>query len=181
MIVTKNELEEIFSISRDRVETWIIPLNTAMEKCDISSYARIAAFLAQIGHESGRLQYVKEIWNPKQCPWQAKYEKRRDLGNIAKGDGERFKGRGLIQITGRSNYNACGKALKLNLINQPELLEDPDNAALSAAWFWRSLGCNELADNDKFETITRRINGGLNGYEDRCKLWNKAKQIFGIC
>ena len=85
---------------------------------------------------------------------------------------------GLIQITGRANYAACGEALALNLINQPELLEQPKNACLSAAWFWATNGLNTLADAGDFEKITRRINGGLNGQADRLKLWTKATEVL---
>jgi putative chitinase len=136
----------------------------------------MAAFIAQIGHESGQLQYVREIWGP--TPSQAKYEGRADLGNTVKGDGSKYRGRGLIQITGRANYAACGEALGLDLVNQPELLELPQHAAMSAAWFWKQKGLNELADKDQFNTITRRINGGLNGLQDRLDIWGRARAVL---
>ena len=96
-------------------------LNTAMNRYQIVGLKRIAAFIAQIGHESGQLKYVKEVWGPTTA--QARYEGRADLGNSRQGDGSKFLGRGLIQITGRANYKACGEALglDLDLINQPEL------------------------------------------------------------
>lgn len=92
MNITAKQLADIYSIKEDVAAKWVDHLNKAMIKYLINTPARQAAFLAQVGHESGRLKYVKEIWNPKQCPWQAKYEGRKDLGNIVVGDGERFMG-----------------------------------------------------------------------------------------
>jgi putative chitinase len=137
---------------------------------------RVAAFIAQIGHESGQLVYLREIWGPTSA--QKGYEGRADLGNTVTGDGFKYRGRGLIQVTGRANYAACGEALGLDLINHPELLEQPQHACMSAAWFWATHGLNTLADADKFETITRRINGGLNGQADRLNLWAKASAVL---
>jgi putative chitinase len=106
------------------------------------------------------------------------------LGNTpeADGDGQRFRGRGLIQITGRRNYLACSQALfgDDRLLLQPQLLEQVQWACESAAWFWQSNGLNELADKDQFTTITRRINGGLNGLEDRLRLWARAKAVLCV-
>ena len=140
-----------------------------MEEFDINSAARQAAFLAQIGHESGQLRYSEEIASG------AAYEGRADLGNTEVGDGKRYKGRGLIQITGRANYKECGDALGIDLIGEPDLLQQPDNACRSAAWFWKSHGLNQFADTGNFERITRKINGGLNGQADRLALWERAK------
>ena len=137
---------------------------------------RVAAFITQIGHESGQLKYVKEIWGPTAA--QAKYEGRKDLGNTVAGDGSKYRGRGLIQITGRANYMACGEALSLDLIKQPELLEKPQQACMSAAWFWATKGLNTLADADQFEKITRRINGGQNGAADRQALYARALKVL---
>jgi putative chitinase len=86
----------------------------------------------------------------------------------------------LIQVTGRANYTTAAAELNLPLVDQPELLEDPDNAALSAAWFWNTHGLNALADTGDFNTITRRINGGLNGLADRLALWDSAKAAMGV-
>ena len=115
-----------------------------MNRYGIVGTARVAAFIAQVGHESGQLRYVREIWGP--TAQQLTYEGRADLGNTVKGDGSKYHGRGLIQITGRANYAACGEALGLDLINKPELLELPQHAAMSAAWFWSTKGLNTLAD-----------------------------------
>jgi putative chitinase len=174
-MITTAEIVTIMGCTEARAELWQPHLAKAMDVFDITSPLRVSAFLAQIGHESGRLIYVREIWNPAQCPWQAKYEGRADLGNNQPGDGARFKGRGLIQITGRANYRACGRVLDLPLEVSPELLEQPANAALSAAWFWATHGCNRLADVGNLRAITHTINGGFNGWDDRLALYEHAK------
>ena len=137
---------------------------------------RVAAFIAQIGHESGQLKYVKEIWGPTLA--QTKYEGRKDLGNTVVGDGSKYLGRGLIQITGRANYMTCGEGLGLDLIKQPELLEKPQHACMSAAWFWATRGLNTLADAGQFDKITRRINGGQNGAAERKTLYEYALKVL---
>ena len=151
-------------------------LNTAMNRYQIVGSKRVAAFIAQIGHESGQLRYVKEIWGATAA--QTRYEGRADLGNTQSGDGSKYRGRGLIQITGRANYKACGEALGLDLVNQPELLEKPQHACMSAAWFWATKGLSPLADDGKFETLTRRINGGVNGLADRQMLYARALKVL---
>lgn len=174
MSITAVQLQDALGCTIQHANLWVEQLNAAMERFEINTPARIRAFLAQVGHESGRLVYVRELWNPAQCPWQAHYEGRADLGNTQPGDGSLFRGRGLIQITGRANYHACGLALGLPLETSPVLLEQSDNAALSAGWFWKTHGCNELADAGDFEAITRKINGGLNGQSDRVALLEQA-------
>ena len=176
MLIPAQQLLQILPNAGLRAGVFAPVLNTAMERFQIVGAKRVAAFIAQIGHESGELVYVREIWGPTSA--QARYEGRADLGNTVAGDGFKYRGRGLIQITGRANYAACGEALGLDLISQPELLEQPQFASMSAAWFWATKGLNTLADADKFETITRRINGGLNGQEDRLKLWKKATAVL---
>jgi putative chitinase len=147
-----------------------------MNRYGIVGTARVAAFIAQVGHESGQLRWVREIWGP--TAQQAGYEGRADLGNTVKGDGSKYRGRGLIQVTGRANYAACGEALVLDLIGKPELLELPQNASMSAAWFWSVKGLNTLADQGEFVKITRRINGGVNGLADRQALYEKALKVL---
>jgi putative chitinase len=179
-VITAQQIADAIGCPLARAAKWADPLNAAMERYEINTPARQAAFLAQVGHESGRLIYVREIWNPAQCPWQARYEGRADLGNVQPGDGARFRGRGLIQITGRANYRACGAALGEDLEAHPELLEQPIFAAMSAAWFWKFHGCNELADQGRFREITRVINGGFNGQTDRVALWKSAKEALDV-
>ena len=176
MPITAQQLLQILQNAGAKAGVFAPVLNVAMGRYQIVGAQRVAAFIAQIGHESGQLVYVRELWGP--TPAQAKYEGRTDLGNTVQGDGFKYRGRGLIQVTGRANYAACGEALGLDLINHPELLEQPQYACLSAAWFWATNGLNTLADAGKFETITRRINGGLNGQDDRLKLWKKATAVL---
>jgi putative chitinase len=177
-MINADQLVAIYGCTHARADQFADPLSAAMDASEINTPARAAMFLAQVGHESGRLHYVRELWNPRQCPWQAKYEGRRDLGNTEPGDGARFMGRGLIQITGRANYAACGEALGLDLVSNPELLEEPSNAALSAAWFFATHGCNEFSDAGNIRAVTKIINGGLNGFDDRVALLEKAKQVI---
>lgn len=176
MPITEQQLLRILPNAGRQAGVFVPVLNVAMSRYAIVTPQRIAAFIAQVGHESGQLRYVREIWGP--TAQQAGYEGRADLGNTVKGDGPKYRGRGLIQITGRANYAACGEALGLDLINQPELLEQPQHAAMSAAWFWSTKGLNTLADKGEFVTITRRINGGVNGLEDRLALYKKALEVL---
>lgn len=167
-----SQLIEIMPFARQRASAFFAPLTAAMGEFGIDSPARQAAFLAQVGHESGQLRYVRELASG------AAYEGRRDLGNVVAGDGVRYKGRGLIQITGRANYKECGRALGLDLVANPELLEEPLNACRSAAWFWNSRGLNALADEGDQRAITRRINGGYNGLDDRLALFAVAERVL---
>ena len=176
MPITTQQLLQILPNAGPVAGVFVPVLNTAMNRYQIVGSKRVAAFIAQIGHESGQLKYVKEIWGPTAA--QTRYEGRADLGNTQPGDGSKYRGRGLIQITGRANYKTCGEAMGLDLINQPELLEKPQHACMSAAWFWATKGLSTLADEGKFETITRRINGGLNGLADRQMLYARALKVL---
>lgn len=176
MPITEQQLLRILPNAGRQAGVFVTALNVAMSRYAIVTPLRIAAFIAQVGHESGQLRYVREIWGP--TAQQAGYEGRADLGNTVKGDGSKYRGRGLIQITGRANYEACGEALGLDLINRPELLEQPPHAAMSAAWFWSTKGLNTLADKWEFVKITRRINGGINGLEDRQRLYAQAQKVL---
>jgi len=176
MPITEQQLLQILPNAGQNAGVFVPVLNVAMGKYGIVTRLRIAAFIAQVGHESEQLRYVREIWGP--TAQQVGYEGRADLGNTERGDGSEYRGRGLIQITGRGNYSECGDALGLDLINQPELLEQPQYASMSAAWFWSVHGLNTLADQGSFEIITRRINGGLNGEDDRQALYDKALEVL---
>lgn len=182
MTVTQQQLQNIMPNARSQAGVFISALNTAITHRNINTPKRIAAFLAQVGHESGQLQYVRELGNNQ---YLSKYDTGTlalRLGNTpeADGDGQKYRGRGLIQITGRSNYRECSLGLfgDERLLALPELLEQPQWAAESAAWFWELNGLNELADRDQFNSITRRINGGLNGLEDRLQLWARARAVL---
>lgn len=182
MQLTLHHLQAGTGCSAIRAASWLAPIQRACDHFEINTPTRLAAFLAQIGHESGRLVYVREIWGP--TPAQARYEGRADLGNTQPGDGKRYMGRGLIQTTGRANYAATRDGLRAthqgvpDFIEAPAMLELPDWAALSAAWYWCSRGLNPLADAGDFMRITRKINGGTNGMADRLILWDRAKEAL---
>lgn len=182
-------VEQLAGATAARAALWQLHLAAACALFSIDTPQRLAAFLAQIGHESGRLVYVREIWGPTAA--QARYEGRADLGDTQPGDGRRYLGRGLIQTTGRASYRATRDGLRQlaqpspdlasvpDFEAAPELLELPVWAALSAAWYWHSRGLNALADVGDFKAITLRINGGLNGFEDRMALYTAAKLALG--
>ena len=176
--MTPLTLTAIFGVKPSIATIWTEPINASMALWAIDSPARQAAFLAQVGHESGRLAFVKEIWGPTAA--QLRYEGRADLGNTQVGDGKRFMGRGLLQTTGPAGYKRASQALGVDFVSTPGLLEMPQHAANSAAWFWNSHGLNELADKGDMESITRILNGGLNGLQDRLDLYHKAVQVLGI-
>ena len=169
-----DQLQVIMPNNSGRATTYVYPLNEAMLKFAIVTAKRASAFIAQVAHESGELRYVREIADG------SHYEGRADLGNLQPGDGHRYVGRGLIQVTGRTNYLAAGAALGLDLVTHPELLEDPTNAALSAAWYWKTHGLNELSDTDSFGAITHKINGGYSGLDARIGYWLRARRASGI-
>ena len=176
MSITQQQLLQILPNAGPVAGVFVPVLNAAMVHYQIIGPKRVAAFIAQIGHDSGQLKYFKEIWGPTAA--QAKYEGRKDLGNTVAGDGSKYRGRGLIQITGRANYMACGEGLGLDLIKQPELLEKPQHACMSAAWFWGTKGLSTLADAGQFDKITQRINGGQNGAVDRQTLYARALKVL---
>ncbi|WP_288081682.1 glycoside hydrolase family 19 protein [Pseudomonas sp.] len=176
MPITEQQLLQILPNAGRQAGVFVPVLNVAMSKYGIVTRLRTAAFIAQVGHESGQFRWLKELWGP--TAQQKGYDGRADLGNTVNGDGFKYRGRGLIQVTGRANYAACGDALGLDLIDKPELLELPQHATMSAAWFWKQKGLNDLADRNQFLTITRRINGGLNGIDDRLELWKKAQAVL---
>lgn len=171
--MTPDQLRQIMPSSKKRADVFAGPLTKACEKFEINTPQRLAMFIAQIAHESGQLLYVREL-----ASGQA-YEGRTSLGNTEKGDGVRYKGRGLIQITGRANYAKCQAALGIPCVAHPEMLETPENASLSAAWFWKSHGLNDIADRGDFLQATKVINGGIYGLQERIKYWEKAKTVFG--
>lgn len=138
--------------------------------------ARLANFLGQAAHETGAFRYLREVWGPTDA--QKRYEGRRDLGNTQPGDGYRFRGRGIFQLTGRANYRDIGASIGQPLESSPELAERPDIAVLTACRFWQSRGLNALADQGLEDTITRRINGGTNGIEERRRFVARMKALL---
>lgn len=179
-MITLGVLRAICPASRQRtLEPWVEHLNAAMEEFDINSPKREAAFLAQVAHESGGFQHVREIASGQDYDTGRKAER---LGNTPEDDddGVLYKGRGLIQITGLNNVRECSTFLTGDpdlFIYRPELMERYDYASRSAAWYWRRHGCNELADKDAFSAITKAINGGMNGWQDRNMYWDRAKRV----
>jgi putative chitinase len=176
-MVTLDQLKKIIPYAGPRAAVFLPSLNEAMVEFGIDTPARQAAFLAQVAHESGSLRYTEEIASGRA------YEGRGDLGNVQPGDGVRFKGRGLIQITGRDNYRVCSLALyrDTRLLGMPELLEEVGAACRSAAWFWQSRDLNALADaadDVAFRRITKAINGGFNGLTERIAYYERAKEVL---
>lgn len=172
-----------------RASSWIAPLQAACDKYWINTPLRVAAFLATIGVESGRLCFLTELWGPTlaQQGYEPPSAKATALGNTNPGDGAKYKGRGLIQVTGKANYAVCARALNLPLVDHPELLAQPDNAAMSAGWYWDAHDLNQLSDFGKFEAVCRAVNLGNpnstktpNGYSERLALYAAAKKSLGI-
>jgi putative chitinase len=183
---------------------WLDGLNATFQKYEINTPRRQSAFIGQTGHESASFKVLEENLNYSAkglvATWPSRfhdiefaseYERkperiankvyggRADLGNTEDGDGWRFHGRGLIQLTGRSNYTVCGLALGKPFAEHPELILEPENACLSAGWFWNKRGLNLLADNEDWTTITKRINGGTISLSDRIERIHKAMDILG--
>lgn len=161
-------------------EKWLLPLQYALMYAELNTKDRFASFLAQIGHESGSFKWTTELWGP--TKQQLAYEGRLDLGNTMKGDGYRYRGRGLIQTTGRANYVRVARDLRPfecpDFEANPDALCEPKWAALSAASFWKCNGLNALADKGDVLAITRRVNGGTNGLDDRIARFMRAKEAL---
>lgn len=182
--MTPEQLQRIFGIKGSLAVRWAPFIVKAMELSECTTAKRKAAWLAQIGHESGCLRFTREIWGP--TKQQLRYEPSSSLsvrlGNTQPGDGKRYMGRGLIQITGRVNYRMCSERMGLLLQNakvpdfeeRPELLESPDWAALTAALYWKQKNLNRFADSGDFAELTRRVNGGFTGLAHRQALYTAA-------
>lgn len=176
MKLTTDVLSRAVSLQEVDAGRWLPHIQEAAERASLTTVKRLAAFLAQTGHESAGFRFLRELWGP--TPTQLRYEGRRDLGNVRPGDGFRYRGRGLIQVTGRANYTTTGRSLGIDLVNQPGLLEQPRWAALSAADYWTRNNLNNLVDSGDFKGLTRRINGGLNGYADRLARYQRALEAL---
>lgn len=183
------------SAHKERADKWFSALSKAMQRYDISTKKRIAAFLAQIIHESAAFTQLVENLNYSAAGLMATWPKRFDTlekakmyersperianfvyggrnGNNVSGDGWLYRGRGLIQVTFKENYRNCGNAIGYDLLTQPELLERPEISALSAGWYWDSRNLNQLADFGDMVNITKKINGGINGLSDRLDIYD---------
>lgn len=172
--ITEQQFRRMMPLAGGRLDAHLPFIGAALEKAAINTPDRIAAFLAQLAHESGEYRYMEEIADG------SAYEGRRDLGNTQPGDGRRFKGRGPIQITGRANYIRCGMALGIDLLDDPTLLTRPEYGTASACWYWNAHHLSLLADQGWFKAITRAINGGYNGLSDRRLYWDRNRALLGL-
>lgn len=155
-----------------RLDDLVACLNKHAEEFDVNTPGRWQHFLAQVLHESGAFRYTEEIYDGHG------YEGRKDLGNTQAGDGKRFKGRGLIQLTGRANYTAYEHDTGSPVVAHPTLLAEPEDAVRSALWYWHKHKLNAIADEDDFVLITKRINGGTNGIKERRAYLDKARKVL---
>jgi len=172
-MITKQQIKQIAPNSKEEIIGPLVGyLNLHMPKYEVNTYLRVCHFIAQAAHEAASFRTLEEYASG------AAYEGRKDLGNVKAGDGVRYKGRGIFQLTGRANYRTIGAKLGYDLENNPELAESPEVSVLTALEYWKSRNLNPLADRDQVELITRRINGGLNGLEDRKKYLARAKKII---
>jgi putative chitinase len=205
MMLMRDDLVAVMPRAANAADRLTPALDVAMARYEIDTPARMAAFLAQLAHESGQLQRwsenlsyrwqrLREVF-PKYFKTDADaqafdrqperianrvYGGRMGNGPEASGDGWRYRGRGPIQLTGKDNYRACGADIGVDLVNQPERLETPDVGCLAAGWFWAKRGLNALADAGDFVAITKRINGGLIGLAEREAFWERAKAALGV-
>jgi putative chitinase len=193
--MTLGQIKETTCSSTINAEKFMVFINETCDKFQINTPIRQLCFLAQVGHESGSLYFTEELASGEA------YEGRKSLGNTQPGDGIKFKGRGLIQITGRANYKAVGDALGIDLISNPKLLGGKNitvctdaqlkNAAMSAGWFWNNNKLNAIADTiniakpiesgtnlTNFILLTKKINGGTNGLNDRLNRYKAGVKFF---
>lgn len=181
---------------------WLAPLEETFVKYDISTPVRQACFIGQCAHESGNFKTLQENLNYSaeglMKTWPSRFPTKEmadqyarqpakiagkvyngRLGNTSEEEAAKYLGRGLIQLTGKENYANCGSNIDADLLSDPTLLLDPRYAALSAGWFWNKKGLNALADSSDIETMTKRINGGLIGLDDRKAKIAKALSVLG--
>jgi putative chitinase len=181
---------------------WLAPLEETFAKYDISTPVRQACFIGQCSHESGNFKTLQENLNYSaeglMKTWPSRFPSKDvadqyarqpakiagkvyngRLGNTSEEEASKYLGRGLIQLTGKENYANCGTALGIDFVGNPNLLIEPKYASLSAGWFWNKKGLNSLADASDIETMTKRINGGLIGLDDRKAKIAKALLVLG--
>lgn len=192
-MLTEKQLMQCLDIKADRAAKWCGLLNSAMASYDITTPKRIAAFLSQIGHESGRLFYTSELWGP--TKQQRGYEGRADLGNTQPGDGPKFRGHGLIQNTGRYNHRMATKSLRRkfgadvpDFEEFPDQLAEPKWAAYAAAEFWARNGLNKFADKGDCIAVSSIVNTGrvsslpknINGLSERLQIYSTCCSVLGV-
>jgi putative chitinase len=202
-MITKDQLESFFEDTKESIiDSFVDPLNKTCDKFEINTVERIAMFMAQIGHESGGLtrtsenlnykadrlaqifpKYFRNVdpseyaHNPEKIANRV-YSNRMGNGDEESGDGYKFRGRGLIQLTGRSNYESFAEDMEMELDDAVEYLGTPEGAAMSAGWFWNKNNLNQYADNEDIGGATKRINGGTIGLAERKELFEEAKEVF---
>lgn len=176
-MISKEQLAQILPQAKGRINNFYPHLIKTMEEFQITTPKRMAAFIAQLAHESGQFVYVEEIASGKAYDTGSLAKR---LGNTpeADGDGQKYKGRGLIQITGKDNYAAIQLDLGIKCLDTPALLTLPENACRSAGWFWNKHNLNNFADKGDFLAITKKINGGINGQADRLKFYQIALGVL---
>lgn len=176
-MITVDMLKKLSPKAKDSIVNDIVKyLNIYLLNYEINIPLRIAHFMAQAAHESDGFKTLSEYWGPTEA--QKRYEGRRDLGNVEKGDGYKYRGRGIFQLTGRANYRQMGKKLNVDLQKEPDLAATGEISVQTALEYWKSRNLNMYADKDDIKEVTRRINGGYNGLEDRINYLNRAKKIF---
>lgn len=174
MFYSAENLHTVFPYANQEYLQILTENDDILNKFEINTPSRVSHFLAQVGHESAGFKYVRELGNR---AYFQRYEGRADLGNNRPGDGYTYRGRGFIQLTGRANYKRYGEYLNLDLVNNPELAADPQVALLIAAKYWSIKNLNQFADRDDINTITKRINGGYNGLQDRKRYLQKMAKL----
>lgn len=173
--LTKSDIVAIMPTAAFRCERFLPYLNRFQDEFHVGDNSLVLAhYLAQIAHESCEMRYTCEIASGE------KYEFRSDLGNTRPGDGKRFKGRGLIQLTGRKNYTDYKAYCGYDVVSNPKLLEQPFGAVRSSMWAFVRLGCVRYAEADDVRAVTRRVNGGYNGLDSRMAYLKKAKRVLDI-
>ncbi|MEL6438537.1 MAG: glycoside hydrolase family 19 protein [Cyanobacteria bacterium J06621_8] len=171
---------------KNRIEAFTPGVNATFEKYQINTNLRMAHFLAQVMHESGGFKWLRELWGPtaQQKSYEPPFSKARELGNRDKGDGFKYRGRGLIQLTGKYNYkkltDEIGTDFNVDFVSQPNLVETTPYAVLAAGWYWDRNNINQWADQDDLRKVTKSINGGFNGLEDRRKFLKRAKLVLKV-
>lgn len=201
--MTPAQLLKIMPLAGRHADVFAAPLSEAMTRFHITGPARQASFLAQVAHESTQLnrltenliysaERMRQVW-PKRFPTLAStegyahnapalankvYGGRMGNGPESTGDGWRYRGRGLLQLTGKENYQKCGAAVGYDLVAHPEFMDSPMLAALSAGWYWGTHGLNELADKGDQTAVTKRINGGATGLAQRLAMFELARKVL---
>lgn len=184
MNVTEEQLLQIMPTAKKRIGKYLNYINGYADAFKIDTPLRMAHYLAQVAHESCELRYTVEQGPTKYFDKYDTGKLAAQLGNTPKkdGDGYKYRGRGLIQLTGRANYSAYQSSTycKGDILAHPELLEKPLGAVKSSMWWWNTHGCNMYADNDNVVKVTRIINGGTNGLQSRCSYLSRAKKALGL-